>query len=88
MMQPMFRIDPMTGGNTVVSSGGLLSASLRDVEVGADGTVYVGLGNGDIEGRFQQHVAHVVGRLRAAGLVRDREGGAIVNAAARSGVGR
>jgi hypothetical protein len=40
------------------------------------------------KGRFQQHVAHVVGRLRAAGLVKGGEGGAIVSAAARSGIGR
>jgi hypothetical protein len=40
------------------------------------------------KGRFQKHVAHVVGRLRAAGIVHGGEGGAIVSAAARSGIGR
>jgi hypothetical protein len=46
----VLRIDPTTGGHTVVSSGGLLpppTLGVRDVEVGPDGTVYVGLGSNE-----------------------------------------
>jgi hypothetical protein len=39
------------------------------------------------KGRFQRHVTHVATDLRADGLISGRERGAIVSAAARSGIG-